>query len=455
MAVLEDGSLRIDHDLRAATRPDPAEARFEFLTGFEGTHIFGSGWDVLETTEHTTRYRDDLLRLQRDGLTSFRACIPWHRIERERGVYDWSWTDGYLAYVRTLGLTPIVDPLHHTSFPEWLGEGFADPEFGAYYLRFLSAFARRYPWVEHYTIINEPFVTTWFCGQCAVWQPRHEGPQCFVPMLLAVARAICECTAGVARLVPEAKFIHAESCERHSALDLKSVAHAEQGNALRFCVLDLILGRVNREHSLYEYLFRHGMQEADVAWFQDNRARIDVLGLDYYSHSELAWTAAGRASSHPVAGFKAVALDYARRYGCPIMLSETNLRGTVDDRIGWLRYMVGQCSSLADELEALGLSFRGFCWYPYIDSTDWSSLVREARRDIDPQGIYWLDPSFGRNASELSEIYAALARGEVRASDIPMRPFSEGALDGRGVRNFLPQMPWLADVPESRQAVPA
>jgi hypothetical protein len=43
----------------------------------------------------------------------------------------------------------------------------------------------------------------------------------------------------------------------------------------------------------------------------ENRARIDVLGLDYYSHSELAWTKNGRATVHPVAGFAAVALDYA------------------------------------------------------------------------------------------------------------------------------------------------
>jgi hypothetical protein len=137
-----------------------------------------------------------------------------------------------------------------------------------------------------------------------------------------------------------------------------------------------------------------------------------------------------------------VALDYAERYRCPVMLSETNLRGTVDDRIGWLRFMVEQSEILQDKLIALDLTFEGFCWYPYIDSTDWNSLVREARRSIDPQGIYWLDPSFDRNPSELSETYAALAQGTMRPSDIPPRPFGDAALDGRGVRNFLPLMDW-------------
>lgn len=418
---------------------------FEFLTGFEGTHIFGSGLDVLETTEHTTRYPEDFLRLAQDGMRAFRACIPWHRIEERRGVYDWRWTDRYLAFARMLGLEPIVDPLHHTSFPAWLAGGFADPDFGATYLAFLEAFARRYPWIERYTIINEPFVTAWLCGYCEIWQPQHGGDAGFVPMLLAVARTICEAVTALERIVPDVTFLHTDSCERHVALDEESISQAERGNALRFSVLDLVLGRVDQAHELWTYLLQYGATEAELAWFWQNPGRIDVLGLDYYSHSELAWTKDGRTAIHPVAGFKSVALDYARRYRIPIMLSETNLRGTVADRISWLRYMALECEALAVELAAMGQPFVGFCWYPFVDSTDWSSLVREARRDIDPQGIYSLDGSFERNASGLSEIYAALARGNIRAEGIPAYRFDEGALIERSVRNYLPHMPWYPD----------
>ena len=425
--------------ITSASLPD---AHFEFLTGFEGTHIFGSGWDVLETTEHTTRFPEDLERLAKDGLKSFRACIPWHRIEGEKGVYDWRWTDAYLTLARSLGLDPIADPLHHTSFPDWLAGGFADPEFGPRYLAFLQAFARRYPQVTRYTIINEPFVTAWFCGHCAVWHPRQEGYEGFVPMLLAVSKTICEASALLTELVPGARFMHAESCERHSALDEESLAAAEHGNTMRFCVLDLILGRVDRDHPLHGLLARFGMGERDVAWFKGHPARVDVLGLDYYSHSEIAWTKHGRATTHPVAGFASVALDYAERYRCPVMLSETNLRGTVADRIAWLRFMVEQSATLQEKLKAIDLTFEGFCWYPYIDSTDWCSLVCDASRAIDPQGIYWLDASFDRKPSELSEIYAALARGTMGPRDIPARPFEDAVLDGRGVRNFLPLMGW-------------
>jgi len=398
---------------------------------------------VLETTEHTVRYREDLERLSEDGLTSFRACIPWHRIESEKGRYDWGWTDGYLGAARELNLAPIADPLHHTSFPDWLTGGMADPAFGSSYLAFVEAFAIRYPWVQQYTVINEPFVTAWFCGHCGVWPPLGEGPSAFVPMLLAVARTICEVSAALTRLLPGCVFVHADSCERHTALDAASEAHAERGNALRFSVLDLILGRVDRAHPLWTYFAANGMTDAQAHWLQDNPARIDILGLDYYAHSELAWTQEGRASRHPVAGFAAIGLEYAERYGLPVMLSETNLRGSVADRMSWLRYMVAECTLLADALATRSLPFKGFCWYPYIDSTDWSSLVRTARRDIDPQGIYWLDEAFERNASELSSTYAALAQGRLPTAGIPAPGFDPATLDGRGVRNHLPRMPWL------------
>jgi hypothetical protein len=119
----------LNTDPEDAPRLEGAVPRLRYLSGFEGTQMFGHAVDVLDTTEHTVRYKEDLKLLVADGITEFRCCIPWHKIERVRGVYDWAWTDRYLGYVRRLGLKPIVDPLHHTSFPHWLEHGFAHPEF--------------------------------------------------------------------------------------------------------------------------------------------------------------------------------------------------------------------------------------------------------------------------------------------------------------------------------------
>jgi hypothetical protein len=236
-------------------------------------------------------------------------------------------------------------------------------------------------------------------------------------------------------------------------LDSQSIQHAEQSNILRFGVLDLILGKVDSLHSLYRYLRTNGITPDQIEWFRNHFTTIDVLGLDYYSHSERAWTNRGAAAQFEVAGFKNVALEYAEHlnYEYPLMLTETNVRGRVSDRISWLKYMVEECSNLQHELASHNNRFLGFCWYPYIDSTDWCHLVSgkhectdshcSRMKHIDPQGIVWLDDELNRNRSELSLLYSKLARGEMNANDIPAYEFDAPVLDcntGRMVQNYLP-----------------
>jgi beta-glucosidase/6-phospho-beta-glucosidase/beta-galactosidase len=428
--------------------PDPphppaaaaAVPRLAYFTGFEGTQIFGHGCDVLDTTEHTVRYREDLKLLAADGIEAFRCCIPWHKIERVRGVYDWAWTDRYLGCARRLGLRPIADPLHHTSFPQWLENGFANPGFPEIYRDFLQAFARRYPWVTDYTIINEPVATAILSGFMGQWYPHWRDREGVVPILLGKARAICLATPMLERTVKGLRIVHVDTCERHVALDAPSRGHAEFGNDLRFVVLDLILGRMDRDHPLWATFVEHGLTPDLAAWFRDNPARIDVLGLDYYAHSEMGWTEEGHSDAFLPLGFRRLALDYHDRYPLPLALTETNVRGRIEDRMSWLKYMVGECEALAGDLAARGGRFEGFCWYPYIDSTDWCSLMREPNRRIDPQGIYYLSDRFDRQRSELSDLYARLARGEIGAADLPAYRFEEPVLVGRRVGKFLPYM---------------
>jgi hypothetical protein len=114
--------------------------------------------------------------------------------------------------------------------------------------------------------------------------------------------------------------------------------------------------------------------------------------------------------------------------------------------------MVEQCEILENALVPRNIPFRGFCWYPFIDSTDWCSLVTKANCNVDPQGIFWLDcDSKKRNASELSEIFEALARGQITSKDIPAYRF-ESELD-KMLENFLPMMDhweWIEPVNPAR-----
>lgn len=412
----------------------------KYLSGFESTHIFGSGKDVLELTKHKEFCEEDLRLVTLSGLDLIRYSAPWHSIEKYKGIYDWEWMDKAMADMQALGIQPILDPLHHTSFPDWLTGGFADVEFVESYVRFCTALAMRYPWAKHYTVINEPFVTTWFCGKTGTWYPHKKGQKNFVRMILNVGEAINRISRMLIERVPGVQLIHVDASEQHRALDKKSAPFARFMNEMRFLVQDLVLGNINEEHKLYDYLIKNKAGKYRLQWFVDNPARIDVIGLDYYSHSELEWGAQGRVypSLFPE-GFVSVAMDYVNRFNLPVMLSETNIRGTVADRISWLKYMVEQCEILEDLLDARGIPFHGFCWYPFIDSTDWCSLVTEANCNIDPQGIFWLDCEHKkRNESELSEIFEALARGLITSKDIPAYRF--GSELETMLENFLPMM---------------
>lgn len=411
-----------------------------FLSGFESTHIFGSGKDVLELTRHTELVEEDLRLARACDLNLLRYSAPWHSIERVPGEYDWRWMDRAMNCLRELGIAPILDPLHHTSFPAWLTGGFANRNFASLYLKFCTALAERYPRARHYTVVNEPFVTTWFCGHEGCWYPFYQGAENFVPMLLNVVEAINSVSWMLVERLPEVCLIHVDAAEKHRATDDESAAHAAFGNNMRFLVQDLVLGKVDENHALYNYLRLNGASTERLAGLRENPARIDVIGLDYYSHCELEWCAQGRIyPNRTPEGLVPTALEYADRYNLPLMLSETNIRGFVHDRISWLKFMVEQCEQIEQQLAPRGISFEGFCWYPLIDSTDWCSLVREANGSIDPQGIFYLDSQYRRRESELSEIFASLARGEIMSSkDIPAYRF-QAPLDEQ-LRGFLPLM---------------
>ena len=397
----------------------------EILSGFESTHIVGTGEDILRLTKHTDLYEYDLALARKSGLKTLRYPAPWHDIEKRRGVYDWRWMDQVMACMQKLHLVPILDPLNHTSFPEWLNGGFAHPQFPEAYREFVTALAMRYPWVTNYSVINEPLVTTWFCGHEGMWYPYYRGDNAFVAMLMNVGRAISEISHMLVSHVPNVKLIHVDAAEKHCAVDSKSQWHAGFCNERRFLMHDLILGRVNDTYPLYPYLTDHGMTADDVAWFQQHPARIDILGLDYYAHCEFEWSTKGRVwPNRTPEGFTAVAMEYVNRYQLPVMLSETNIRGYHTDRLSWMKFMCEQCELLSERLTQLHLSFHGYCWFPLIDSTDWDTLVKEANGRVDPQGIYWLDQQRTvRHASELSEVFTALASQTLAIHEIPAYHF--------------------------------
>jgi len=361
------------------------------------------------------------------------------------------------------GMTPIVDLVHHTSYPRWLSAGFADTRFGRAYLRYCEAFARRYDWIEEYTLFNEPFATLFLSGHAGVWPPYRRGVEGLITLYREVMPALTAASRMFAELLPAARHVWVDSCEGHSALDEAAVPCAVLCNDRRFFALDLFLGRLGHPDS------RPFVEAVIAAGGEDlltmEPGTIDVLGLDYYAHSEWAYISAespvplgaaghelhrraveesggspaldGIVPSPAPIGLAVLIAEYARRYEFPLLLTETNIRGTPSDRATWLKHTLAECERAREQ----GAPIDGYCWFPFIDSLDWNSLLARPDGCIDPVGVLWLDEGLERRSSSMLDAYALAAAG-TPASDLPAYRLSRGA--ARWLSALLPAMEHFA-----------
>jgi hypothetical protein len=414
--------------------------------GFESTHHPGAGVDVLDVTGHAVHGDADLEHLLASGVRHLRFPLRWPRIEPAPGVFDWAETDRALERVRERGGVPIVDLVHHTSYPDWLSDGFRGPDFGPAFVRYAEAVARRYPWLPAYTLFNEPFATLFLAGHEALWPPYDRGVPGFRRLLLSVLPALSTAAACWRELLPAAHHVWVDTAEHHTGRG-PGVAHAAMANDRRHVVLDLALGHDldPARPFLADLLADGGEALRDLP-----PLRVDLLGLDYYCHSEWSYDERGsHAPSPEPVGLAAVAEHYATRYGLPVFLSETNLRGLPADRTSWLRYTLEQY----ERALARGVPLHGWCWFPHVDSADWDSLLARCAGRIDPVGVLSLRSDGSRQRTAFTRAWEQAAAG-VPVAELPAPRF-QPPVDEQltGLRSALAHWPWQDPAPGS--VVPA
>lgn len=99
-------------------------------------------------------------QLDRLGLDVVRLTLHWHETEVSPGRYDWRRSDRLLRALRARGLDPVVT-LWGT--PDWAGSGppNSPPASAQDFYRFARAAAKRYSYVRHWTVWNEPNKIIW------------------------------------------------------------------------------------------------------------------------------------------------------------------------------------------------------------------------------------------------------------------------------------------------------
>ncbi|MCC2957418.1 family 1 glycosylhydrolase [Massilia sp. IC2-477] len=381
---------------------------FLFATGIEGSYPVVSGpdgarlrVDEMDKTGHYRHWKQDLALVEELGIEALRYGPPYYRVHLGPGRYDWDFTDEVFAEIRRRGIRPIVD-LCHFGLPDWLGD-FQNPEFPTYFTEYADAFARRYPWVDLYTPINEIYITAKFSAHEGMWNERLRSDHAFVTAIRNLARANILATEAIMMVRPDAKFIQSESSEYFHPSGPEATDAARHMNELRFLALDLTYGH-DVSGRMYEYLMDHGMARKDYHFFLNRSVKpVCVMGNDYYATNEHVIHPDGSTSSCELFGYYVITQQYYHRYRIPVMHTETNNRDAGNGEKDARAWLDKQWSNVM-RLKSDGVPILGFTWYSLVDQVDWDSALTEDAGNVNQYGLCDLE----RHVRPVGEAYRAL-----------------------------------------------
>jgi dTDP-4-dehydrorhamnose reductase len=405
--------------------PTPAELP-ALWAGIECTvNRVGDRWfDQLARSGHLARSEADLDRIADLGVRALRYPVLWEHVAPRGIAAEWGRADAGLGRLAARGVRPIVGLLHHGSGPA--GTHLLDPAFPEKLADYAAAVARRYPWIEAWTPVNEPLTTARFSGLYGHWYPHGRDDRTFVRALLAQLRATALAMRAIRAVNPRAELVQTEDVGRTTSTARLSY-QADFENLRRWLGFDLLCGRVDGAHPLHGYLSWAGADAAELAWFRAHPTPPDVVGLDYYVTSDRhlderlerypPWSHGGNgrdayadveAARVPegVAGHRWVLTEAWRRYGLPVALTEVHLGGGGrEDQLRWL----ADAWDAAVAVRRAGVDVRGVTVWSALGAFDWNSLVTADGGYYEPGPFDVRAPR--PRATALAAMTRALARG--------------------------------------------
>lgn len=353
---------------------------FTWALGIEDTCVYprvndqASPLDEHKLTQHDRRWREDLELASSLGATAVRYGASWPLIHIAPETFDWEQMDSVVAFAAELELTIVADLVHY-GCPTWLPGSFLDPGFPPALGRFAAAFAARYRGrVNHITPLNEPITTASFSGLRGVWPPYGQGWDTWVAVTMNIAEAVAAAERAIHAANPCAVVVHVEAALLYETHELELQPEVDHLTELAQLPLDLVTGKVDRKHSLHDWLVGHSADPARIAALVQSPARIDILGVNYYpnlSPRELVLHDGGSAQvaiDRGGDGLRRVLGSMAARYGLPVAITETSIEGDDATRSNWLSEAV----ACAVQLRCEGIDLRGLTWWPLFDFVDWS-----------------------------------------------------------------------------------
>jgi beta-glucosidase/6-phospho-beta-glucosidase/beta-galactosidase len=382
-----------------------AASQFLFATGIENSYpTIQNGkvrQDEMEKCGHYKFWQKDFDLVQEMGIEYLRYGPPIHTTWTGPGKYNWDFADATFNDLLKRNIMPIVD-LCHFGVPDWLGN-FQNPDFPALFAQYAGDFAKRFPWVQLYTPVNEMYICAEFSALYGWWNEQLASDKAFVTALKYIVKANVLAMHAILAVRPDALFIQSESSEYFHASNPDAIKPAEILNAKRFLSLDLNYGR-RVDSDMYEYLMDSGMTREEYHFFLDNNLKHQcIMGNDYYRTNEHRVRPDGSTTaSGEIFGYHVITTQYHDRYQLPVMHTETNLwQGpNGDEAVNWLWKEWANVLRVRND----GVPIVGFTWYSLTDQVDWDTALRENHGNQNPLGLYDLD----RNIRPVGEAYKKL-----------------------------------------------
>ncbi len=356
--------------------------------------------DQLEDSGHYLR-DNDLEEIAALGIRTLRYPVLWEKqCRHDTDVPDWSWISPQLEKLKALHIKPIAGLVHHGSGP--LGTSLMDPLFGEKLAAYAARVSEKFPWLEYYTPVNEPLTTARFSGLYGLWYPHEKDDASFCRMLYNETRATVLCMQEIRKINPNAKLVQTEDLTKIQSTR-KMAYQARFENHRRWLSFDLLCGKVNPSHALWNYLTTHGIKNAELEFLLLNPCPPDIIGCNYYLTSERfldhnfnnypeckhafngkhQYADVESVRVNKLLGPEYLITEVWKRYKLPIAITEVHLHCTREEQMRWLM----DVWNTACRLKQNKIDLRAITPWAMLGSFDWNSLLTLNRKCYEP-GIF-------------------------------------------------------------------
>ena len=376
----------------------------ELWGGFECSVVrIGDAWrDQVRETGHHDRGARDLEQIAALGIRTLRYPILWERVTPgQAGAPGWAWHDRQLDALHQRGVATVAGLVHHGAGPR--GTELLAPSFPAYLAAHAARAAARYPEVAAWTPVNEPLTTARFACLYGHWHPHVRDEGAFLRAVVNQCRAALLSMRAIRARAPQARFLHTEDLGRvFSTPPLAEQARYE--NSRRWLSLDLLCGRLGRDHAWRAHVESHGVAPDHLDELATGEATPDLIGINYYATSDqfldhrtrlyppnlrggngaLAYadTEAVRVDLGPgTSGWGPRLREAWERYRLPLIVSEAHLG--CDDPHEQVRWLL-EAWRAAQLLRAEGADVRAVTAWALFGLVDWNSMLRERGGHYEP-----------------------------------------------------------------------